>query len=515
MTFPPRPLPSDYKELCPDFILAEAEECARYYEVPELPQVVFLVMLLNDTVKLNILHRWMIRGVIGVGSWRPANRKHSVTRKRRGARAFPPFWDTEVMADHIRETFKWHLWRSLCPPHPLPEDYRDLCPSFTLPYAKEVAYNFNIPEIVQATFYLMLLNNAVGLSLVSRDTTGGFEGDPQGPAQACPPRGVALSTDSSRRRPWAHGRPRGDGRKNDIGRERERVRTPIMFPNFLRTKQAAVYATENFLWPLRESSTLRLSLLPENHHGLCPNFDLLVAIRYSHNSCIPEMMQVIFYAMVLNDAAELGLSSRIMIDCMMSVLWELNWAIIHQFLLRGRNKEFREGRAKEKRPCSGRAGLGGYGQWNGLSRDPCALRRLNGPGTYFLNPKVMAFLKRPALEDKYLTPAGYRFVLLKADANVNKPLANCIAIYQATFAYDPKIPTPSSDSGYFEQDATADQVAAEAERVHKEEQHKCVEMQAKKAPSLVHHGKKPMVGSLNLPHMGSRKRPRVQDGQDA
>jgi len=36
--------------------------------------------------------------------------------------------------------------------------------------------------------------------------------------------------------------------------------------------------------------------------------------------------------MVVNDAVELGLSSRITIDCMMSLLQELNWAVIEYWL---------------------------------------------------------------------------------------------------------------------------------------------------------------------------------------
>jgi len=60
---------------------------------------------------------------------------------------------------------------------------------------------------------------------------------------------------------------------------------------------------------------------------------------------------------------------------------------------------------------------------------------LDGPGTHFPNLKVVCSLKRSALEEKYLLPAEYRFVLPKADATVNKPPANCIAMYQATFSY--------------------------------------------------------------------------------
>ena len=86
--------------------------------------------------------------------------------------AFPPFHDTEEMADHIRETFKWHLRRASHPPRPLLQDFQDLCPSFTLPDADEAARDFNIPKIIQATFYAMVVNDAVDLSIVSRDIAG-------------------------------------------------------------------------------------------------------------------------------------------------------------------------------------------------------------------------------------------------------------------------------------------------------------------------------------------------------
>ncbi|KAJ8427762.1 hypothetical protein Cgig2_024306 [Carnegiea gigantea] len=116
-------------------------------------------------------------------------------------------------------------------------------------------------------------------------------------------------------------------RHSPLERERERE-NPIMFLTFLSTEQAAEYVRKNFLWPLRESSILQPSLLPENHHSFYPNLDFLVAIRHGHSSHIPEMVQAIFYAMVLNDATELGLSSGIGMDCMTSALWELKWDVI-------------------------------------------------------------------------------------------------------------------------------------------------------------------------------------------
>ncbi|KAJ8421004.1 hypothetical protein Cgig2_021763 [Carnegiea gigantea] len=41
-----------------------------------------------------------------------------------------------------------------------------------------------------------------------------------------------------------------------------------------------------------------------------------VVMRYAHNSNIPKMVQAILYAMVLNDAAELGLRNRLTMDYM-------------------------------------------------------------------------------------------------------------------------------------------------------------------------------------------------------
>jgi len=104
------------------------------------------------------------------------------------------------------------------------------------------------------------------------------------------------------------------------------------FPAFLDTTQAAKYVRDNFRWSLRESSALCPTLLPPNFHALCPNFELFVAIQFAHTTNIPEMVQVIFCAMVLNEAAELRLLSRAAMDRVMLDLWELKWDIIEVWL---------------------------------------------------------------------------------------------------------------------------------------------------------------------------------------
>ncbi|KAJ8434186.1 LOW QUALITY PROTEIN: hypothetical protein Cgig2_004657 [Carnegiea gigantea] len=198
VVFPPCPLPYDYEELCPDFDLAVAEELGG----PQVAPGVFLAMLLNDAVKLGVLRGWMIAvirpskncggtlsrhgwDVTGAGSWRLVDRRHPVIRKKRRAQSLMtklPFLVMiarseaqlaiiiEACIIHRRDGWpcEGNFPRSAsCSPHPLPEDFRELCPCFTLSEAEEAARDFKLPEMVQATFYAMLLNNAVELGIVS------------------------------------------------------------------------------------------------------------------------------------------------------------------------------------------------------------------------------------------------------------------------------------------------------------------------------------------------------------
>ena len=55
----------------------------------------------------------------------------------------------------------------MCPPHPLPDDYQYLWPHFSLPEAERTVVDFELPEMVQVTFYTMLLNDAAELGIVS------------------------------------------------------------------------------------------------------------------------------------------------------------------------------------------------------------------------------------------------------------------------------------------------------------------------------------------------------------
>ena len=75
--------------------------------------------------------------------------------------AFPLIRNTREMALYLGETLGWHRRNASRPPRPLPEDFSGLCPGFSLSEAEITATELGLPEMVQATFYTMLLNNAV------------------------------------------------------------------------------------------------------------------------------------------------------------------------------------------------------------------------------------------------------------------------------------------------------------------------------------------------------------------
>ncbi|KAJ8419880.1 hypothetical protein Cgig2_000617 [Carnegiea gigantea] len=174
---PPSPFPKDFRSLCSDFDLAMVEQAAAYYELPELPQVIFYAMLHNEAEKLGVLHGSRLRSL-----------EVALTELRWGAfeswiwlfggafsdpaamMAFPPTDRTREMANYARETFTWHRRSALRPPRPLPEDFDVLCPYFSLAEAEAAAAESGLPEIVQATFYAMLLSDMLELGAVHKYT---------------------------------------------------------------------------------------------------------------------------------------------------------------------------------------------------------------------------------------------------------------------------------------------------------------------------------------------------------
>ncbi|KAJ8431187.1 hypothetical protein Cgig2_010219 [Carnegiea gigantea] len=99
------------------------------------------------------------------------------------------------------------------------------------------------------------------------------------------------------------------------------------------TPQVAEYVRDNLHWSVRETSSLHPCLLPLYFTAYCPKFDHIFAMQFAHATYIPEMVQAIFYAMVINDAAKLRLIRREAEESLMLDLRKLRWDVIEAWLL--------------------------------------------------------------------------------------------------------------------------------------------------------------------------------------
>ena len=82
------------------------------------------------------------------------------------------------------------------------------------------------------------------------------------------------------------------------------------------------------------------------------------------------MVQAIFYAMVVNDVMELDITCRLMAECMMWVIHQLNWAPI-EFWLENINRNLQRAQAsRAANPATDPASLGGPAEDPGLSDAP-------------------------------------------------------------------------------------------------------------------------------------------------
>ncbi|KAJ8422533.1 hypothetical protein Cgig2_028313 [Carnegiea gigantea] len=209
-----------------------------------MPQVVFLVMLLNDDVKLGVLHGWLIdmielalkelrSRILQAHRLEIDNDQEKEENSGSGDASPLPSDDGEEYSQVIRPSAHRRLGASVRPmglvrgPAALcrePEwpkgdyecpgavwqglsgalDYRDLCPSFTLSNAEEAAYDVDILKIVQATSYAIVVNDAVELFVMGKALESALKGlrwinfcilaEDQ---QACPSWGVPLQTGQS------------------------------------------------------------------------------------------------------------------------------------------------------------------------------------------------------------------------------------------------------------------------------------------------------------------------------
>jgi len=78
---------------------------------------------------------------------------------------FPYFLNTKQVGDFVNATFMWCMRGYVYPPQLLPKDYCGLCPDFNLEVAETFTKDVHIPELAHATFYAMVLNDALVLGV--------------------------------------------------------------------------------------------------------------------------------------------------------------------------------------------------------------------------------------------------------------------------------------------------------------------------------------------------------------
>ncbi|KAJ8447059.1 hypothetical protein Cgig2_025436 [Carnegiea gigantea] len=175
----------------------------------------------------------------------------------------------------------------------LPLHFTAYCPEFDHIMVMQFAHAAHIPEMVQAILYAIVINDAAKLRLIRRETKESLMLDLRKLRWDIIEAWLLSIEDKLKDTQVSS--PGEDGRRK--GKKKEMVH----FPNFTSTEMAAEYIQETFRWPLREILAQRLRPLLKDHLILCPSFDLGVATRYAQDSNTPEMVQAIFYAMVVND----------------------------------------------------------------------------------------------------------------------------------------------------------------------------------------------------------------------
>ncbi|KAJ8435718.1 hypothetical protein Cgig2_002675 [Carnegiea gigantea] len=264
--------------------LAVVEEAAEDYELPELhqprarrPTLSSLKwckrhsMLLSEAIELGMVCGFMAEGMkSALGSHGP-----------------------------------WPQATSTGLPHPVPR--------FDLNAERLFAHDSHIPEMVSIIFYTMVIDDAVEFSLSLRLTMN-----------------VVMITikGSEELRPLVQPIPANPVLAGNPSRGRT-----SSFPSFHDIVQAAEYVRDNLHWSKTETSSLRPNLLAWNFSAYCPKFNRIVAMQFMHATNIPKMVQAIFYAMVINDAARLQLNRREIGESLMSDLQKLRWDAIEAWLL--------------------------------------------------------------------------------------------------------------------------------------------------------------------------------------
>jgi len=99
----------------------------------------------------------------------------------------------------------------------------------------------------------------------------------------------------------------------------------MTFSPIYNTREIANYMRESFIWHWRSASRPPCPL-PEDFHALCPRFSLSETEVAAADFELPELVHVTFYAMLLNEAVELGVVYNFTAESMKSSLIGLRWS---------------------------------------------------------------------------------------------------------------------------------------------------------------------------------------------
>ncbi|KAJ8428107.1 hypothetical protein Cgig2_025449 [Carnegiea gigantea] len=99
----------------------------------------------------------------------------------------------------------------------------------------------------------------------------------------------------------------------------------MAFPPIYNTREMADYVRESFVWRWRSASRPPRPLL-EDFLALCPSFSLSEAEGAAAEFEFLEIVQAIFYAMLLNEVVELGVAHEFSTEGLKSALVGVRWS---------------------------------------------------------------------------------------------------------------------------------------------------------------------------------------------
>ncbi|KAJ8435870.1 hypothetical protein Cgig2_028578 [Carnegiea gigantea] len=137
----------------------------------------------------------------------------------------------------------------------------------------------------------------------------------------------------------------------------------MAFPRSRSTSEMVQYVIRNFKWDRREVAFLPLPL-PNDFQAMCQSYDLAITEGATRCFELPELPQVIFYAILLSEAERLGVLHWWTLHVTESVLTQLHWSTFESWVyLKGDwilKARFREEAEHRKRSCKDHYAPGFY-----------------------------------------------------------------------------------------------------------------------------------------------------------